>query len=51
MQAARAVPVKPLLARGLKGAELGEAINRERLQALTQFRSKQRQASADSSIP
>jgi tRNA nucleotidyltransferase (CCA-adding enzyme) len=51
MQAARTVPVKPLLARGLKGAELGEAINRERLQALTQFRSKQRRASADSSIP
>lgn len=33
-EAARQVPVKPLLEKGFKGAELGEALNRERLQAL-----------------
>ncbi|WP_397379309.1 multifunctional CCA addition/repair protein [Pseudomonas sp.] len=38
MQAARAVAVQPLLERGLKGAELGEALQEERLQALQHFR-------------
>ena len=33
-EAARQVPVKPLVEKGFKGAELGEALNRERLQAL-----------------
>jgi tRNA nucleotidyltransferase (CCA-adding enzyme) len=47
MQAARAVPVQPLLALGLKGAELGEALNRARLQALSQFRQQQRQTPVD----
>ena len=32
--AARAVPVQPLLAQGLKGEELGAALKHERLQAL-----------------
>ena len=47
MQAAREVAVQPLLAQGFKGAELGEALNRARLQALTQFRQQQRQLAAD----
>lgn len=38
MQAARAVAVQPLLAQGLKGAELGEALNRERLNALSTYK-------------
>jgi len=38
MQAARAVAVQPLLAQGLKGAELGEALNRERLNALSAYK-------------
>ncbi|MFP6851138.1 MAG: multifunctional CCA addition/repair protein [Pseudomonas sp.] len=38
MHAARAVAVQPLLAQGFKGAELGEALNRERLQALTVYK-------------
>ena len=38
MHTARAVAVQPLLAQGLKGAELGEALNRERLQALTAYK-------------
>lgn len=38
MQAARAVAVQPLLAQGFQGAELGEALNRERLQALTAYK-------------
>ena len=33
-EVARQVPVKPLVEKGFKGAELGEALNRERLQAL-----------------
>ena len=46
MQAARDVAVQPLLDKGFKGAELGEALNRARLQALSQFRQAQRQASS-----
>lgn len=38
MQAARAVAVQPLLARGLQGAQLGEALQAERLQALRRYR-------------
>ena len=38
MQAARAVAVQPLLAQGLKGADLGEALNRERLNALSTYK-------------
>lgn len=38
MHAARAVAVQPLLARGLQGAELGSALQEERLQALQKFR-------------
>lgn len=37
-EAARQVPVKPLLETGFKGAELGEALNRERLQALKAYK-------------
>ncbi|MFG0723846.1 multifunctional CCA addition/repair protein [Pseudomonas sp. GLN_6] len=37
MHAARAVAVQPLLARGLQGAELGNALQKERLQAVRQF--------------
>ncbi|MCY1394971.1 Multifunctional CCA protein [compost metagenome] len=37
-QAARAVNVQPLLERGLKGAELGEALKHERLQALKAYK-------------
>ena len=38
MQAARAVAVQPLLERGFKGAELGEALKRERLTALKAYK-------------
>lgn len=38
MQTARAVAIQPLLQRGLKGAELGEALAAERLHALQQYR-------------
>ncbi|MDP9942655.1 multifunctional CCA addition/repair protein [Ectopseudomonas alcaliphila] len=41
-EAARQVPVKPLLEKGFKGAELGEALNRERLQALKAYKEQQR---------
>ena len=44
MHAARAVTVQPLLARGLQGAELGIALQEERLQALQQFRQSPTQA-------
>src|SRR5690606_37390679 len=37
-EAARQVAVKPLLEKGFKGAELGEALNRERLQALKAYK-------------
>jgi len=37
MHAARAVAVQPLLARGLQGIELGNALQEERLQAVQQF--------------
>ena len=37
MHAARAVAVQPLLARGLQGAKLGNALQEERLQAVQQF--------------
>ncbi|MBF8164345.1 multifunctional CCA addition/repair protein [Ectopseudomonas hydrolytica] len=40
-EAARQVPVKPLLEKGLKGAELGEALNRERLRALKAYKEQQ----------
>lgn len=36
--AARAVPVQPLLAQGLKGEELGAALKHERLQALKTYK-------------
>ncbi|MDH1210935.1 multifunctional CCA addition/repair protein [Pseudomonas chengduensis] len=39
-EAARQVPVKPLLEKGFKGAELGEALNRERLQALKAYKAQ-----------
>ena len=42
-EVARQVAVKPLLEKGFKGAELGEALNRERLQALKAY--KQQHAS------
>lgn len=38
MHAARAVAVQPLLEKGLKGAELGEALKRERLLALKAYK-------------
>ncbi|MBD9483772.1 multifunctional CCA addition/repair protein [Pseudomonas sp. PDM14] len=38
MQAARAVTVQPLLEKGLQGAELGEALKRERLNALKAYK-------------
>jgi tRNA nucleotidyltransferase (CCA-adding enzyme) len=38
MHAARAVAVQPLLAQGLKGSELGKALNYERLLALTAYK-------------
>ncbi|MGA4533101.1 multifunctional CCA addition/repair protein [Ectopseudomonas chengduensis] len=37
-EAARQVPVKPLLEKGFKGAELGEALSRARLQALKAYK-------------
>ncbi|KAF1055986.1 MAG: Multifunctional CCA protein [Pseudomonas delhiensis] len=37
-QVARAVAVQPLLEKGYKGAELGEALKRERLAALSSYR-------------
>ena len=37
-QAARAVAVQPLLEKGYKGAELGEALKRERLNALKAYK-------------
>ncbi|MEN0108900.1 MAG: multifunctional CCA addition/repair protein [Pseudomonas sp.] len=37
-EAARAVPVQPLVAQGFKGAELGEALKRERLKALQAYK-------------
>ncbi|MFT0631891.1 multifunctional CCA addition/repair protein [Pseudomonas sihuiensis] len=39
-EAARQVPVKPLLEKGFKGAELGEALSRERLQALKAYKAQ-----------
>ena len=36
--AARAVAVQPLLEQGFQGAELGEALNRQRLQALKTYK-------------
>jgi tRNA nucleotidyltransferase (CCA-adding enzyme) len=38
MHAARAVAVQPLLEQGFQGAELGEALNRQRLQALNAYK-------------
>lgn len=40
LQVARAVAVQPLLERGLEGAELGEALKRERLQALKAYKAR-----------
>jgi tRNA nucleotidyltransferase (CCA-adding enzyme) len=40
MQAARAVAVQPLLEQGFKGAELGDALKRERLKALKAYKEK-----------
>jgi tRNA nucleotidyltransferase (CCA-adding enzyme) len=42
-EAARQVAVKPLLEKGFKGAELGEALDRERLQALKAYKDRQAQ--------
>ncbi|MCY1289967.1 Multifunctional CCA protein [compost metagenome] len=39
--AARAVSVQPLLDKGLQGAELGEALSRERLRALKAYKAEQ----------
>ncbi|MOA31643.1 Multifunctional CCA protein [compost metagenome] len=39
---ARSVAVQPLLEQGFTGAELGEALKRERLRALKAFRETQR---------
>lgn len=39
-EAARQVPVKPLLEKGFKGAELGEALSRARLQALKAYKAQ-----------
>src|SRR5690606_15966405 len=38
--AARAVEVKPLIDQGYKGAELGEALKRERLEAIERYRAE-----------
>ncbi len=46
MHAARAVSVQPLLAQGFKGAELGEALDRERLQALSAYKAHRAEQSA-----
>lgn len=43
-EAARQVPVKPLLEKGFKGAELGKALNRERLKAIKAYKEQQEQA-------
>lgn len=40
-ETARQVPVKPLLEKGLNGAELGAALNRERLNALKAYKERQ----------
>lgn len=40
MQAARAVAVQPLLEQGIQGAELGEALKRERLKALKAYKER-----------
>jgi len=40
-EVARQVAVKPLLEKGFKGAELGEALNRERLKALKAYKEQQ----------
>ncbi|WP_457788102.1 multifunctional CCA addition/repair protein [Pseudomonas sp. PL-6] len=42
-ETARQVAVKPLLEKGLKGAELGEALARERLRALKAYKDQQAQ--------
>ncbi|MFI8609714.1 multifunctional CCA addition/repair protein [Pseudomonas sp. AOB-7] len=42
-ETARQVAVKPLLEKGLKGAELGEALARERLRALKAYQDQQAQ--------
>ncbi|MDG1581127.1 multifunctional CCA addition/repair protein [Pseudomonas sp. GOM6] len=43
MQATRAVAVQPLLEQGFKGAELGEALKRERLNALKAYKENAKQ--------
>ena len=43
-QAARAVSVKPLVEKGLKGAELGEALKRARLAALKAYKEERGKA-------
>ncbi|QKE65582.1 multifunctional CCA addition/repair protein [Aquipseudomonas campi] len=43
MQAARAVAVQPLLEQGIQGAELGEALKRERLKALKAYKERSAQ--------
>ena len=40
MQAAREVAVQPLLEQGIQGAELGEALKRERLKALKAYKTR-----------
>jgi tRNA nucleotidyltransferase (CCA-adding enzyme) len=40
-RAAREVAVQPLLEKGFKGAELGEALKRERLKALKAYKEAQ----------
>ncbi len=45
-ESARAVQVKPLIEQGYKGAELGEALKRERLQAVREYQ-RQHQSNAD----
>lgn len=40
LQAARAVAVQPLLEQGFRGAELGEALKRERLKALKAYKAQ-----------
>lgn len=44
MQAARSVAVQPLLERGLKGAELGEALKAERLKVLKAYKESSKPA-------
>ncbi|MBB1519061.1 multifunctional CCA addition/repair protein [Aquipseudomonas guryensis] len=43
MQAARAVAVQPLLEQGIQGAELGEALKRERLKVLKAYKERSAQ--------